>query len=223
MDPMPRPGLLFYMASRSVLATCVVLAVVACAPRAPSLAGTIAPVRVPRAELALVHQKIVFRWAYSDNEYRFGGEGVARTAPPDSARLDFFLDGGAGGGSAVLVGNDLRVPGAGGGFIRNFLPPTPLLWATLGRLALPAERDTIVRIDGDTLRADIGQEPKWRVAFVSDQLRRLELIESGRLEQTLARDTSGRIRYDQPRGRRRLEMTVLRVDTVPAFDATIWR
>lgn len=223
MDLAPRDALLLHMRSRSVLAVCIAVGVAACAPRAPSLAGVIAPALVPRAELPPVRQKIVFRWAYSDNEYRFGGEGVARTVPPDSARLDFFLDGGAGGGFAVLIGDDLRVPGAAGGMIRNFLPPTPLLWATLGRLALPVARDTVVRIDGDTLRADIGREPKWRVAFVDNDLRRLEFIEGGRLEQTVARQASGSIRYDQPRGRRRLEMTVVRVDTVSTFDATIWR
>ena len=63
---------------------------------------------------------------------RIRGEGVARIAPPDSARLDFFVNG-QGTGHALLVGDQIRLQG-GQNAMRDFLPPAPLLWAALGRL-----------------------------------------------------------------------------------------
>ena len=61
-------------------------------------------------------------------------------APPDSARLDFFLAGGLGGGRAVLVGDDLSAPG--GAMVDRLVPPAPLMWGALGRLAVPPVADT---------------------------------------------------------------------------------
>ena len=58
------------------------------------------------------------------------GEGVARIAPPDSARLDFFVNG-EGTGHALLIGDQIRLQ-SGQGAMRDFLPPAPLLWAALG-------------------------------------------------------------------------------------------
>ena len=97
----------------------------ACAPRAGKLAGTPTPVRFPNTDLAKGHQRIVFRWEYVDLALAAKGEGVARIAAPDSVRLDFFLDGGLGGGFAILVGDSLTTPG--GDDVRRYLPPVPLL------------------------------------------------------------------------------------------------
>jgi hypothetical protein len=209
--------------TRSIMAAgmAAMLLVAACSPRAHPLTGAPTPRRVPAAELAPVHRKVVFQWDYSQPELRIRGEGVARIAPPDSARLDFFVNG-QGTGHALLVGDEIRLQ-SGQTSMRDFLPPAPLLWAALGRLHVPAAADTTVRVDSDTLRIDIGHQPGWRATFFDEQLRRLELIDGGRIPQWVARPAAGPIRYEQPRLRRTLQLTISRDDTVPGFDASIWR
>lgn len=197
------------------------LAAVGCAPRAPALTGNPAPARLPRAELPSVHRTLVYKWRYSDPDIRAAGEAVARVAPPDSARLDFFVGGGMGGGSATLVGRELRAPGRS--LVRNLLPPPALLWAALGRLDVGELPDTVVRLDGDTLRVEFGPEPRWRATFAGDSLRRLELIEGGRITQRVSREPTGTTTYSSPAARRSLELTLLRVDTVSGYDPAIWR
>jgi hypothetical protein len=152
--------------------------------------------------------------------YTFKGEGVARVSPPDSVRLDFFLDNGIGGGYATLVGDDISAPGPD--FVRSLLPPAPMLWAALGRLAVPAAADTAVRIDGDTTRADIGKDPRWRVALVNRDIRAVDLIHGENLEQSLSRTASGDVRYEHRTAHRLLELNITRVDTTSAFDSAIW-
>ena len=66
------------------------------------------------------------------------------------------------------------------------------------------------------------KEP-WRATFVHDDLRRLELIDGGRVPQWLTREPGGRVHYENARARRRLDLTITRVDTLPGFDAAIWR
>ncbi len=193
----------------------------ACGPRVGPLAGVVAPSRLPPTELPPVNQRIRFTWAYEDLDLRGRGEGVARVAPPDSVRLDLFLAGGNSGARAVLIDNDLRAPG---GYLgRSFLPPPPMLWAAFGRLHLPPTSDTTVRVDGDTLRADIGRDPRWRATFVASDLRRLELIHDDRLQQWVERTADRKITYRHLRANRTLDLTIVRVDTVGGFDATIWR
>jgi len=199
----------------------VLLLAAACSPRAAPLEGTVAPRRVPSSELPPVHRKIVFGFDYSQPDLRIRGDGVARISPPDSARLDFFVNG-QGTGHALLVGDDIRLQ-EGQEKMRDFLPPPPLLWAALGRLHVPGAADTTVRVDGDTLRIDIGHGTGWRATFAGEQLRRLEQIEGGRIPQWVARPDAGPVRYEQPRRRRLLQLTISRVDTVPGFDASIWR
>jgi hypothetical protein len=98
-----------------------------------------------------------------------------------------------------------------------------MLWAALGRLHVPSTGDTVVRVDGDTVRADIGHDPRWRVTFVGRDLRRLELIEGDRLQQWVERTADHKVTYRHLRANRSLDLSVVRVDTVSAFDATIWR
>jgi hypothetical protein len=205
--------------SRALIPVLVLLA--ACSPRAHPLAGAPSPRRIPDTELAPVHRKIVFKFDYTQPDLRIRGDGVARIAPPDTARLDFFVSG-QGTGHALLVGDEIRLQD-GQKSMRDFLPPAPLLWAALGRLRVPSAADTTVRVDADTLRIDIGHEPGWRATFAGDQLRRLELIDGGRIPQWVARPAVGPIRYEQPRLRRTLQLTIAREDTVPGFDASIWR
>jgi hypothetical protein len=199
----------------------LIVGVAACAPKAPPMVGAIAPATIPATRLPPVHRQIVFLWGYSDREFRAKGDGAARVAPPDSVRIDLFVGGGYGSGSAVLVGD--RLVASGDDRVRSYLPPAPFLWAALGRLAVPAASDTAARVDGDTLRVEIGRDPAWRVTFAAQQLRRIELIEGGHIRQWLTRDAAGQVHYEHERARRTLDLTVTRVDTVPAFDATIWR
>lgn len=167
-----------------------------------------------------MHQQIVFQWEYADIDFRTRGEGVARVAPPDSARLDLFVAGGFGGGHAWLLADSVIAPS--GPLIRRFIPPPPLMWATLGRLALPPARDTIARLDGDTLRADIGSTDPWRVTYVGDRLVRLERISGSRIAEWVDRSAPDQVRYRNETARRSLTLTITSWETVPPFDASIW-
>jgi len=184
------------------------------------LSGTPAPARFPATVLARGHRRIVFRWEYVDQALAAKGEGVARVASPDSVRLDFFLDGGLGGGYAIVVGDSISTPG--GDQVRRYLPPVSLLWAALGRLAVPAVPDTVAKVDGATLRADIGRNPAWRVTFVADRLTRLERIVDGRKLEWVSRD-AGDIRYKNERSSRSLTLKISSTDEVPPFDPATWR
>jgi hypothetical protein len=206
---------------RRALVLCVAVIAIGCGPKAPPLRGAVTPMPLPRTELPAGYRRMIFRWTYADPDYRLQGEGVARIAPPDSVRLDLFLDGGLGAARAILIGNDLRLPE--GDFAERLLPPAPLMWASLGRLSLPVTPDTAIRIDGDTLRADIGRDPVWRAAFVRGALRRLERIDGGRLREWVARDTSGTVRYEMPAARRTLGISVIRTEPLVGLDASIWR
>jgi hypothetical protein len=195
---------------------------VSCAPRLRPLRGTPTPARLPAAELPPGHRRIVFNWELRDPDLHVRGEGVARVAAPDSARLDFFVGGGLAGGRAVLIGHSVRVPG--GDLVRRLIPPAPMLWAALGRLALPAARDTAVRVEDGVLRADVGAPPAWRVTFRGDTLLRLDRVSGDRVAEWVERPSPDRVRYRHETARRDLTLVVQRVveETSP-FDATIWR
>ena len=208
---------------RPSTAALLLFAAAGCAPRANPLEGAPVPAaRVPAGQLPPGRTQSTMRWEYEEPGLSARGEAVARVAPPDSARLDLFLGGGFGGGAAVLVGDELRLPGSADG-MRRFVPPPPLLWAALGRLAVPASPDTTVRVDGDFLRADIGRDPVWRATFAGEQLVRLERIEDGRIAAWVARETEQRVRYRDERSGRTLTLTVERRENALEFDPRIWR
>ena len=198
------------------------LGVGACAPRLRPLTGTPAPKVLPDARLPPGHRRIVFRWELDDPDLTARGEGAARLAPPDSGRLDFFLAGGAASGAAVLIAGDLRLPSRGEDMSRKLVPPAPLLWGALGRLAVPPAPDTAVRVDGDTLRADIAIPVAWRLTFVRDSLRRVERVDGGRIIEWVERFANGRVRYRHESRRRQLDLFITRSDDVSAFDPAIW-
>jgi hypothetical protein len=167
------------------------------------------------------HRRVVFQWELKDQDMTARGDGVARIAYPDSVRLDFFLGGGHGSGAAVLIGDSLTVPGPE--MARRLIPPRALLWAALGQLVVPVERDTVVRVDGSTVRADIGSPVRWRVTFQGDSLERLERIDGGRLREWIERGPQQRIRYRHESSGRMLILVIQRSDAVTAFDPSIWR
>jgi hypothetical protein len=193
---------------------------VACAPRLKPLGGELAPVSMPRTEIPRGHLQIVFDWEYADQEMSGKGNGVARTAYPDSGRLDFFVAGGFLGGAAVLIRDSLQVPGID--MFRRLIPPAPLLWALLGRSAFPVTRDTAVSRDGALLRADLGKPVQWRATFRSDSLVRLERVDGDRVIEWIEHFPGGRLDYRQETARRSLKLQITRVDTVGGFDASIW-
>jgi hypothetical protein len=196
---------------------------VACRPRLTPLVGESRPASsLPATKLPPGHAQIVFNWDLDDRDMSGRGEGVARVASPDSARLDFFLAGGLGGGAAILIGDSLRTPGGGGDMARRLIPPPTLLWAALGRVALPNLPDTVIRVEGATLRADIGSPVAFRLTFANDSLVRAERVDGGRVAEWVER-SGARIRYRNEGARRSLQLVVTRTEHPPAFDASIWR
>ena len=197
-----------------------VVALSGCAPRVAPLKGEPTPARaLPAIPMATGHHKISFRWDYEENSLLTHGEGAIRTSSPDSARVDLFLVGGIFAGYAILVGDSLRGPNIDR--IRRFLPPPAMLWAAIGRLAVPALPDTVVRVDGDTLQAEIGTPAAWRVTLHGSRIMQLVRLNGGRIAEAVTRDAGGRLLYEVP-GRRKLWLGIIRDDEVPPFDATIW-
>ena len=226
--------------SRAVLARVLSLVLVSasaasCVPSARGLGGVPAPSMLPPTALSARPQQLRFTWSYQDETFEANGDGVVRAMAPDRARLDFFLKNGMAGGYAILVGDSLTVPGID--LVRRFLPPVPLLWATLGRLVVPATKDTVARIGGDTLRADLGvlgrgdasqaDGPAWRVAFAGTTLVRVERIENRKVVEwvTRQRGSTGQweLRYVHERAKRRLRISVTDTLSVEGFDEAIWR
>jgi hypothetical protein len=192
-----------------------------CVPTAPPLKGVLAPDRgLPALAIPSGHRHVVFKWEFQEGDIAARGDGSVRTAAPDSARLDFFLGGGMGAGAALLIGDSLRSPNPG--LAHRYIPPTPMMWAALGRLAIPALADTVVRMDGDILRADIGRPIQWRVGIRADTLISLQHISDGKIIESVTRQANNEVVYEKPGSRRRLGITVLR-EQPGSFDATIWR
>jgi len=198
------------------------LTVLSCRPpRIQPLEGSPAPSqRLPVGDLPPGNRKIVFKWELQDGDMTARGDGVARVASPDSVRLDFFLGGGFGGGAAVLIGDSLRAPGPE--MARKLIPPRALLWAALGRFQIPAVSDTVVRVDGDVVRADVGRPVTWRVSFRGDTLVRLDRVEGGRLQEWVQRSADQRVEYRNEGAHRSLSLVIQRSDAVPPFDPAIW-
>jgi hypothetical protein len=195
-------------------------------PRLKPLSGTPVPAsQLPRSTLPSGRHKLVFDWELGDRDLNGKGEGVARIAAPDSARLDFFLAGGMGGGAAILLGDSIVFPAkvVGGDMVKRIVPPPPLLWAALGRVALPNLPDTVIRSEGTTLRADVGRPVAWRLTFQGDTLARAERVDNGRVAEWIERADSQHIRYRNEGSRRSLKLTITRIEEAPPFDASIWR
>lgn len=205
----------------SLLLLCAIAATAACTPRITSLPG-VAPANatLPPFVLPQTAERVVFKWELNDNSIVARGDGVARLAPPDSARVDLFLGGGFGGAAAILIGDSLRVPPGAGA--QNLIPPAPLMWAALGRLALPAVPDTIIRVSGDTLRASLGQPVQWRLTAIAGQLTRVERIAGDRIVEWVERVPGKSVRYELS-GRRSLVLDIQTREPSAPFDATIWR
>lgn len=219
---------------RATVVALLSIACSGCAPAVRSLGGVPTPAALPVAVLDPRPHQLRFSWRYADETFEARGDGVVRVLAPDRARLDFFLANGMAGGYAVMIGDSLHIPGVD--FVRRLLPPPPLLWASLGQLRLPAERDSVARRRGDTLTADLGtlrgrdaaaaDGRAWRILFVGSDLRQVDHVDDGRLvEQLVRRRTDGdwHVQYLHPRAKRRLDITVTDTLFVERFDEAIWR
>lgn len=202
-----------------LVATIALALAAACAPKAAPLTGPQVSESLPDLELE-GSRRIVFRWRYADPTIILQGEGVARVTAPDTARLDFFVDNGLGGGIALMFGDSIIAPNAGG--VLRLLPPPELLWASLGRLALPSVADTVVTRRGDTLQADVGTDPVWRVTVGPDGLARLARLTGNRVREYVDRD-SNEVFYEHPTDRRALRITIQRNERVPGFSTDVWQ
>lgn len=221
--------------TRAGVVGCAVVFALGCAPAARPLRGDATRTLLPPSTLSAKPQQLRFTWSYKDETFEANGDGVVRTTAPDRGRLDFFLKNGMAGGYAILIGDSLTVPGID--LVRRFLPPVPLLWATLGRLAIPGTRDTIARIDGDTLRADFGalrggdastsDGRAWRVTYAGTNLARVDRVEDGKVVEwvTRQRGSTGQweLRYVHEKAKRGLRIAVTDTLIVEGFDDAIWR
>ncbi len=198
----------------------VTLALAGCARAAATLRGTpVPPASLPPLQLTS-NRHVVFRWEFTEDFIVARGDGVARLAPPDSARLDFFADGGFGSGYALIFGDRIVTPG--GNPVSGMLPSPPMLWAAVGRLAVPPSPDTVAAVDGSVLRADIGRDPRWRVTITDGRFALLEHIAGNTVVESVSRAPDGTVRYSNPRSRRMLRITITREEDVRGFDASIW-
>ena len=204
------------------LAVAGVVTAVACAaaPRAGPLTGVPVARSIPDTKLPAGYRRIVFAWEYKERVFSARGEGAARIAPPDSVRIDLFLENQTYAGAVILIGDSLRALAEDEA--RRSMPPAPLLWATLGVVRVTGA-DTVVRQDGDTLRVEIGKDPTWRMTFGPATLARMERITGGRSEHTVERRDSTSIVYRQPAAGRSLVLTIRRTIPETGFDAAIWR
>lgn len=212
---------------RTARALAVVAAAFLAACAAPRLAPLVNPTPVPAREpLPVIElpshgQRIIFTWRLQESELEIRGEGAARIAAPDSARIDLFVSGGLGNATALVFGDQMRLDAPDA--LKRVLPPPAFLWAALGRFAIPAGHDTLVVRTDSSLTADIGPNPRWRVMFRGRQIVRLERAENDRVIDRFERRTDGSLVYSHAPTRRQLSLTLTRVDSVPAFDASIWR
>ena len=201
-----------------------VLALAACAPKlAPLVNATPVPRSepIPVLELPRRSQRIVFNWRLQESELEVHGEGAARIAAPDSARIDLFVAGGLGSGAAWVIGNDMRLDAPDA--LKRVLPPPAFLWAALGRTAVPAGKDTLVARSDSAITAEIGPSPRWRLSMRNGRVSRLERAEGDKVIDRLERRDDGSLVYFHAPTRRQLTLTITRVDSVAPFDASIWK
>ena len=202
------------------------LAAISAAGCAPKLAPLPNATPVPRAEplpviqLPRHSQRIVFNWRLQESELEVHGEGAARIASPDSARIDLFVAGGLGSGAAWVIGDQMRLDAPDA--LKRVLPPPAFLWAALGRFSIPAGRDTVVARTDSALTAEIGPNPRWRLSLRGQRITRLERAEGEKVIDRLERRADGSLVYFHAPTRRQLTLTITRVDSVAAFDASIW-
>jgi hypothetical protein len=161
-----------------------------------------------------------FRWEYRDYAIQNRGQGLIRIAPPDSARLDLLTDGGLVPAPAILIGAG-PIWSPVGDAITSILPSPEMVWAAVGRLAVPAAPDSTKQVSDGVVHVEIGTAPTWRVTFDGARLSSLIRADGRKVLERVTRSGDSAVTY--VRGRSTLRITDVRITNSIPFDSEIWR
>jgi hypothetical protein len=168
-------------------------------------------------------------WRFRTENGSAAGRAAIRIAPPDSMRFDYRGPFGRSGNAVVVGDSALWMSGED---FKGLVTYAPLFWTALGIPPVPPDTADVFQLTGDDFRA-------WRYILAQDTLdfvmygspaARLvgEVRRQGRvlaqtrveLDTLTGLATQSRIDfYDVSR----FEFTVESVDTLVAFDATVWQ
>lgn len=173
--------------------------------------------------------RIDFSWRLNESGSRLAGVGVARIEAPYRARLDLFLDNGESVISAALVDDELRLPP---GAPEDVLPPTDMMWATLG-VFRPVEGTRLIageNLEDGAQRLRYAYEGRGELHFevLEQAVRSLEVVEGGAVVEWVRLEPSDDGRYPRSATYRDLvdfrELRIERRSVAAAepFDPAIW-
>jgi len=172
--------------------------------------------------------QVFFEWRLNEARQRHRGTGVARVEPPYRARLDLFTDDLETVATAVLLDGQLLLPPQSQ---EDILPPTDLMWGTLGVVRPHGVR----LLGGDRLEDDAtrlryayddGRELHYEM--LDGHMRSAELLEDGHVVQRVELEFGAGDRYPRQATYRHLgefrELTIVRRSLEPSepFDPEIW-
>lgn len=156
--------------------------------RAPAVApGAFAPAsrealaQVERSAGPTGREVTRFSWRVDNGQYQISGQGAARTAAPDSLRVDFAAALGLGRATVIVTGDAMVARPER--LVAQLVPDRFALWAMLGFLRAPAGAEGVERaVDGGRTR--------WRVTDARGRVTVFELAD-GRLS-AVTREEAGR-------------------------------
>lgn len=172
--------------------------------------------------------QITFSWRLNEARQRHQGRGVARIEPPYRARLDLFTHDLETVVSAVLLDGELSLPP---GSRDDILPPTDLMWGTLG-IVRPHDVRLLGgdRLEGDAMRLRYAYEDGTELHYqmVAGLLSSMQLLEGGHVVQRVELEGEPGSRYPVEATYRNLtafrELTIVResLEQVEPFSADTW-
>ena len=205
-----------------------------CGPKRLAVVGPVAGAEVVAEALERSTRlegptRIDFSCRLNESGSRLAGVGVARIEPPYRARLDLFLENGESVISAALVDDELRLPP---GAPDDVLPPTDMMWATLG-VFRPVEGTRLIageELEDGARRLRYAYESRGELHFEvsGGEVRALEVLEGGSVLEWVRLEPAGDGRYPQSAVYRNLvdfrELSIERraVRSAEPFDPDIW-